>query len=186
MTFIEIFMLAVGLAMDSFSVSLSAGASGYKMDPRSAVRLAFHLGLFQCLMPIVGWFLGASVAQFIASFDHWIAFLLLIFVGGRMIREGFREGASPFATNPSKGFTLVLLSVATSIDALAIGLSLAMVGISIWYPSVVIGVVTGLISLVGVPLGARLGQKLGKHAGIAGGLILIFIGLRILITHLLS
>ncbi|HEY70545.1 MAG TPA: manganese efflux pump [Anaerolineae bacterium] len=186
MTFIEIFMLAVGLAMDSFSVSLGAGASGYAMDPRSAVRLAFHLGLFQFLMPIVGWCLGNSVAQLIASFDHWIAFLLLLFVGGRMIRDGFQDGATPFAANPSRGFTLVLLSVATSIDALAIGLSLAMLGISIWYPSVVIGVVTGMISLGGVPLGAKLGHKLGKRAGIVGGLILFFIGLRILITHLLA
>jgi putative Mn2+ efflux pump MntP len=185
MTFIEIFMLAMGLAMDSFSVSLSAGASGYAMDPRSCVRLAFHLGLFQFLMPILGWYLGASVAHIIAAFDHWIAFFLLAFVGGRMIREGLSDSVNPFTANPSRGLTLVLLSVATSIDALAVGMSLAMLRISIWYPSVVIGVVTGVISLGGVPLGTKLGQKLGKRMGIVGGLILCFIGLRILITHLL-
>ncbi len=186
MSFLEILMLAIGLAMDSFSVSLGASASGHEMDRRSALRLAFHLGLFQFMMPVVGWCLGFSVAHIISSLDHWIAFGLLVIVGGRMIWAGIKEDVPAYETNPSRGLTLVMLSVATSIDALAVGLSLAMLGISIWYPSVVIGVVTGAISLAGVPLGAKLGSLMGKRVGIAGGLILIFIGFRILITHLLA
>ena len=179
-------MLAIGLAMDSFSVSLAASTSGHEMDGRSAVRLAFHLGFFQFLMPVVGWYLGSSVVEIISSFDHWVAFGLLIFVGGRMIWGGTRDGITAFPSNPSRGVTMILLSIATSIDALAIGLSLAMLGISIWYPSVVIGVVTAMISLAGIPLGAKLGGLFGKRVSIAGGLILVFIGLRILISHLLA
>ena len=186
MSFLEILMMAVGLAIDSFSVALGASASGHGIDVRSALRLAFHLGLFQFMMPVVGWYLGFSVARIISSFDHWIAFGLLILVGGRMIWAGFRDDVETYDTNPSRGFTLVLLSVATSIDALAVGLSLAMLGVSIWYPSLVIGIVTGLISLSGIPLGARLGKLIGKRMGIVGGLILAFIGLRILFTHLLA
>lgn len=186
MNFLEILLLAIGLAMDSFSVSLGASASGHEMDRRSALRLAFHLGLFQFMMPVVGWYLGFSVAHIISSIDHWIAFGLLIFVGGRMIWAGVKEDVSAYEANPSRGFTLVMLSVATSIDALAVGLSLAILGISIWYPSVVIGIVTGMISLAGIPLGAKLGDLIGKRVGIAGGLILTFIGLRILVAHLLA
>jgi len=130
--------------------------------------------------------LGFSVANIISSFDHWIAFGLLTAVGGRMIWGGVKDNVTAYETNPSRGFTLVMLSVATSIDALAVGLSLAMLGISIWYPSLVIGVVTVAISLGGVPLGARLGRSFGKRMGILGGLILTFIGLRILITHLMA
>lgn len=184
MNFLEVLMVAIGLAMDSFSVSLGASASGHEIDRRSALRLAFHLGFFQFLMPVVGWYLGISVAHIISSVDHWIAFGLLVLVGGRMIWAGFRDDVAIHDANPSRGFTLVMLSVATSIDALAVGLSLAMLGISIWYPSIVIGVVTAAISLAGIPLGARLGNLIGKRTGIAGGLILIFIGLRILVTHL--
>jgi len=186
MSFLEILMMAIGLAMDSFSVALGASTSGHDMDRRSALRLAFHLGFFQFLMPIVGWYLGVSVANIISSVDHWIAFGLLIAVGGRMIWSGVKDDTTAYETNPSRGLTLVILSVATSIDALAVGLSLALLGVSIWYPSAVIGVVTLAISLGGVSLGARLGRSFGKCMGIVGGLILTFIGLRILIMHLMA
>ena len=186
MSFLEVLMLAVGLAMDSFSVSLGASTSRHEMDRRSALRLAFHLGFFQFLMPVLGWYIGFSFVHLISSVDHWIAFGLLIFIGGRMIWAGFRDDAAAYETNPSRGFVLVMLSVATSIDALAVGLSLAMLGIPIWYPSIVIGVVTAAISLAGIPLGVKLGNLVGKRIGIIGGLILTFIGVRILITHLLA
>ena len=184
MGFIEILMIAVGLAMDAFAVSLGAGASGRAVGGRAVFRLSFHFGLFQFMMPVVGWFLGARIAPLISSVDHWIAFGLLVFVGVRMIRSGFDDRAETFAADPSRGLALVVLAIATSIDALAIGLSLAILRIKIWYPSVVIGVVTAGLSLFGLRLGARLGVRFGKRMEIVGGAILAFIGLRILLSHL--
>jgi putative Mn2+ efflux pump MntP len=186
MGFIEILMIAVGLAMDAFAVSLAAGTSGSAVGPRAAFRLSFHFGLFQFMMPVVGWFLGARIAPLISSVDHWIAFGLLVFVGMRMIRSGFNQGGKVYATDPSRGLTLVVLAIATSIDALAIGLSLAMLRVKIWYPSVVIGVVTSGLSLFGLRVGTRLGARFGKRMEIAGGAILALIGLRMLLSHLLA
>jgi putative Mn2+ efflux pump MntP len=186
MGFLEILMIAVGLAMDAFAVSLGAGASGRALGGRAVFRLSFHFGLFQFMMPVIGWFLGTRIAPLISSVDHWIAFALLAFVGVRMIRSGFDDCAEMFATDPSWGLTLVMLAVATSIDALAIGLSLAMLRVRIWYPSVVIGVVTGGLSLVGLREGTRLGVRFGKRMEVAGGAILTLIGLRLLLSHLLA
>jgi putative Mn2+ efflux pump MntP len=184
MSFIEILMIAVGLAMDAFAVSLAAGTSGQAVGGRAAFRLSFHFGLFQFLMPVIGWFLGVRIAPLMASVDHWIAFGLLVFVGVRMIRAGFDPEGQTFTTDPSRGLTLVMLAIATSIDALAIGLSLAMLRVKIWYPSVVIGVVTSGLSLLGIRLGTQLGARFGKRMEIVGGAILNLIGLRILLSHL--
>ena len=181
--FFEILMIAVGMAMDAFAVSLGAGASGHARDGRAIFRLSFHFGLFQFLMPVIGWYLGSTVAPYIATVDHWIAFGLLAFVGGRMIRAGLDANQEVLAKDPSRGLTLVALCVATSIDALAIGLSLAMLRVTIWYPSVVIGVVTGGLSLVGLHLGTQLGTRFGKRMEIVGGVILVAIGLRLLVSH---
>ena len=182
----EIFGIAVGLAMDAFAVSLGAGATSFARGRRARFRLAFHFGLFQALMPIAGWLLGSSVARYISSVDHWIAFGLLALVGGRMVRDGFAGGERPPDTSrdPSRGMTLVLLSVATSIDALAVGLTLAMLEVTIWHAAAVIGVVTGALSLAGIALGNRFGTLLGRRMEVAGGFILIAIGLRILVGHL--
>jgi len=182
----EILMIAVGLAMDAFAVSLGAGTSGQATGGRAAFRLSFHFGLFQFMMPVIGWFLGRGIAPLISSVDHWIAFGLLVFVGVRMIRSGCDSDGESFPTDPSRGFTLVMLAVATSIDALAIGLSLAMLRVKIWHPSVVIGVVTGGLSLLGIRLGTRLGIRFGKRMEIVGGVILNLIGLRILVSHLFA
>jgi len=184
MSIIEIFLTAVALAMDAFAVSLAAGASARVRGPRAALRLSFHFGLFQFLMPVLGWFLGLRIAPAISAVDHWVAFGLLAFVGVRMIRSGFDPTERRYG-DPSRGLALVGLSLATSIDALAVGLSLAMVGIDIWFPSVVIGIVALALSLAGVYLGQRLGVLFGKRMEIAGGIILVLIGLRILLTHLL-
>lgn len=183
MRFIEIVLIAVGLAMDAFAVSLAAGGSGRARGPRAAFRLSFHFGLFQAMMPVLGWYAGSRVAPFIASVDHWIAFLLLGFVGYRMIRPE-PEGSSSAGRDPSRGVTLVALSVATSIDALAVGFSLAMLNVAIWTPSIVIGVITAALSLVGLALGGRLGRSFGRRMEIAGGILLILIGLRILVLDL--
>jgi len=169
--------------MDAFAVSLGAGAAGQLRHPRPAVRLAFHLGLFQALMPIAGWYLGSRAAALVASVDHIIALLLLGFVGSRMVRSGIAGESTTKRADPSKGLTLVAVSIATSIDAFAIGLSLAVLGVAIWYPSAVIGIVTASFSLVGIALGGRLGQRLGSWAEVLGGLLLIAIGLRIFLQH---
>lgn len=184
MGLLEIMMIAVGLAMDAFAVSLGAGATGRAAGPRAVFRLSFHFGLFQFLMPVIGWLVGSRIASFISFIDHWIAFVLLTFVGTRMIRAGLDKTEETQQTDPSRGLTLVMLAVATSIDALAIGMSLGMLQISIWYPSVVIGIVTGIMSLLGIRLGNRIGLNFGKYMEIGGGVILILIGLRILISHL--
>jgi len=181
---VEILAIAVGLSMDAFAVSLGAGAADRAIGARATFRLSFHFGLFQCLMPIAGWLLGETIVWLVAAFDHWIALGLLALVGARMIRAGFAKNGEPWRGDPSRGLTLVVLAVATSIDALAVGLSLAMLGTAVWVPAVVIGLITGSLSVAGVRLGSRLGRAFGKRMEIAGGVVLIAIGLRILVEHL--
>lgn len=134
-------------------------------------------------MPVVGWLAGSSIEFYIKSFDHWIAFILLILVGGKMIKESYETEHKEYRFNPSRGWSLVILSVATSIDALAVGLSLAVIGTDIWYPAAVIGVITSILSLIGILLGKRIGDRFGKKIETIGGLILCFIGIRIVIEH---
>jgi manganese efflux pump family protein len=184
MTLAEILLIAVGLAMDAFAVSLGVGTTKFADSARPRFRLAWHFGLFQALMPTLGWLLGMTVARFIAPFDHWIALILLSFVGVRMIRSGLSRETDSHPTDPSRGGTLIMLSVATSIDAFAVGLSLAMLRMPIIYPALVIGVVTAGLSTVGLLLGNRLGKTFGKRMEIIGGIILIAIGIRIVVTHL--
>ena len=184
MSLAEILLIAVGLAMDAFAVSLGVGTTRFADSARPRFRLAWHFGLFQALMPTLGWLVGTTVARFIAPFDHWIALILLAFVGVRMIRSGLSSDVESHPTDPSRGGTLVMLSVATSIDAFAVGLSLAMLNVSIVYPAVVIGVVTAGLSMVGLLLGNRLGKIFGKRMEIVGGIILIAIGIRIVVSHL--
>ncbi len=172
------------MAMDAFAVSLGIGTTRQASLPRPIFRLSFHFGLFQFLMPILGWLAGSTIASLISRFDHWVAMGLLTFVGARMIRSGLDSESETYRSDPSRGGTLVMLSVATSIDAFAIGLSLAMLQVNILYPSVVIGVVTAGLSLTGLLIGHKLGARFGKRMEILGGVILIGIGLRVLITHL--
>ncbi len=184
MGLLEILLIAVGLALDAFAVSLVAGTLPQTHAPRPIFRLSFHFGLFQFLMPVVGWYAGSTVAHLISAWDHWVALGLLSVVGGRMIRSGLDRKVDSFSTDPSRGMTMVMLSVATSIDALAVGLSLAMLRVNVWYPAAVIGVVTASLSLVGVLAGHRLGVRFGKRMEVLGGIILILIGLRIVASHL--
>lgn len=184
MDLIEIIIIALGLALDASAVSLAAAASGFAEDSRSTFRLAFHFGLFQFLMPVIGWSLGVSFVTYFEAFDHWIAFCLLILVGGRMIYAGLNPNIESYSKDPSRGLTLIMLSVATSIDALAIGLSLAMLNVSIWYPSAIIGIVTALLALLSILIGKKIGPFVGRRMEIFGGIILIIIGLRIIVTHL--
>ena len=184
MNFTVILLIALSMAMDAFAVCLGAGAEERTSGPRPTFRLAFHFGLFQFLMPVLGWLAGATIVNYIAPYDHWVAFGLLAFVGGRMIWSGFHPEAEVKQIDPSRGWTLVLLSIAVSIDALAVGFSLGIIGVTIWVPAAVIGIVTGLVSWLGLRLGNKLGEKFGKRMEIAGGIILILLGIRILMMHL--
>lgn len=183
MTLIEIIMIAVGLAMDASAVSLAAAAAGFAKDGRAKFRLAFHFGLFQFLMPVLGWYLGIGFVSYVKAFDHWIAFGLLGLVGGRMIYEGLDTSGVVQKKDPSKGMTMVMLSIATSIDALAVGLSFAMLGINIWFPAGMIGVITCIMSFLAIQAGMRLGALFGKRMEIVGGLVLMGIGIKILFAH---
>jgi putative Mn2+ efflux pump MntP len=184
MPFWEILVIAVGLSMDAAAVSLAAAASNRVRGAGATFRLSFHFGLFQFMMPIVGWFLGATVAPYIASFDHWVACALLTLVGGRMIRAAVSGAEEDLGRDPSRGTTLMVLSVATSIDALAIGLTLAMLGGSIWFAAGIIGLVTASLSALAILLGKRVGRAVGTRMEIVGGLALIAIGVKILVEHL--
>jgi putative Mn2+ efflux pump MntP len=181
----SIIIIAIGLGMDAFSVAIGIGAASQNISVGSAFRLSFHFGLFQSLMPVIGWFSGMTVAHSIAGFDHWVVFGLLSFVGGKMIVESFRSVEKICKADPTRGFTLLILSVVTSIDALAVGLSFALLKINILYPCLIIGVVAFVMTMIGMVFGSKLGTFMGKYAGTIGGIILIGIGVKILMEHLL-
>ena len=185
MNLLTLLGIAAGLAMDAFAVSIGIGLGTRRVDARTTVRLAWHFGLFQFLMPILGWLAGLSVERWISGVDHSIAFGLLAAIGGKMIYEAlYGDEEKRAEKDPTRGASLVVLSVATSIDALAVGLSLALLGAQIWYPAVIIGVVAFAFTAVGLHVGRRFGSLLGKRMEIVGGLILIGIGVRILVDHL--
>jgi putative Mn2+ efflux pump MntP len=186
MLLIEIFSIAVSLAMDAFAVCISAASSGMIRDKRSVFRLSFHFGLFQFMMPVIGWFIGIKILGYISFIDHWIVFILLAYVGSNMIQQSQSNEPAFKRLNPSKGWNLIILSTATSIDALAIGLSIGVLDVEIWYPSFIIGLTTAALSLIGIQIGNRLGNKFSSHMELAGGIILIIIGFKILISHLLN
>ena len=188
MDLITTLIISIGLAMDCFAVSLGIGTSPVPTTRRLIFRISYHFGLFQGGMTFLGWLAGATVVQFISAFDHWIAFGLLAYVGGRMIREGLSnhtEDIDPAElSDPSRGRSLVMLSIATSIDALAVGLSLAFLQANILLSSLSIGLTSTALSLVGLLVGKKLSNRFGKRMEILGGVILLLIGLRIVISHL--
>lgn len=177
--------IALALAMDAFAVALGAGILLDPLTGRHLFRLGFHFGLFQALMPILGWLAGRTVQHLIAAYDHWIAFGLLAFVGGKMLYEALHGDDESPNSDPTRGLSLVMLSIATSIDALAVGLTLAMLDVSIWTPALVIGLVAGTLTVAGMLLGRRVGILWGKRVEICGGLVLLGIGLKILLEHTL-
>jgi putative Mn2+ efflux pump MntP len=184
MEFLEVLLLALGLAMDAFAIAVAATATGKIDNKRAIFRLSFHFGLFQFLMPVIGWFAGDYIEKYIIAFGHLVAFILLVVVGIRMIAGAFEPGkVADVNVDPSRGFSLIMLSLVTSIDALAVGFSLALIKIDIWYPSLIIGIITAAMSLIGIHLGNLAGRKLGRSLAVAGGIILIGIGLKIVMTH---
>lgn len=178
--------LALALAMDAFAVALGTGTVLARITGRHLFRLGFHFGLFQALMPMIGWLAGQTVVQFIAAWDHWIAFALLSVIGGRMIYEACSDHDKPEDRDPTRGLQLVLLSIATSIDALAVGFSLSVIGVAIWFPALIIGLVAGVLTIVGMLVGRRVGDRWGPRVEIFGGLVLLAIGTKILLEHLLT
>ncbi len=174
----EIIVIAIGLAMDAFAVSLGVAASRRDMSIRPTFRLSFHFGLFQFFMPIIGWFIGYEIVDYF-ELNTLIAFGLLMFVGIRMILGGIKKDPVEEKRDLTKGMSLVILSLATSIDALAIGFSLAMLKLDIWYPSVIIGVITALLSLLAIYFGKKLNSRFGSRMEIIGGIILLIIGFKI-------
>ncbi len=185
MDFPSILFLAVGLSLDAFAVALGISSSGRATGQRDSVRLSFHFGLFQFFLPILGWLAGATIEPLIAQFDHWVAFALLAFVGIRMIKSGFSDEPPVEGKNPTKGKMLVILSVATSIDALAIGLSLAFLHVDVVFPSIVIGLVTFALSYGGMQAGRWLSARYGPKLELIGGIVLLLIGLKVLATHMI-
>jgi putative Mn2+ efflux pump MntP len=185
MSWLSLLAIALALAMDAFAVAIVTGLALSPMTRRHVFRLAFHFGLFQAMMPILGWTAGTAVHRYIAAYDHWIAFGLLAFVGGKMIASVLHgPGETRTANDPTSGWDLVLLSIATSIDALAVGISLAVISVRILLPALIIGIVASGLTTVGMLLGRRIGAAWGKRVEVLGGLVLIAIGIRILIEHL--
>ncbi len=184
MDFPSLILIALALGMDAFSVALAVGAAWRRIAIRPLFRLSFHFGLFQLLMPIVGWQAGMTFAGIIEPYDHWLAFGLLALVGGKMIHEALRGQAREKPVDLTRGLPLIVLAIATSIDALAVGLSLAFLNLKIIYPSLVIGLTAMIMTAIGFVAGGRLGLLLGKKAELLGGMILLAIGLKILLEHL--
>lgn len=183
MGIIEILLLGVGLSMDAFAVSICKGLSISKLKVRHALIVGLYFGGFQALMPLIGYLLGSQFQSLITSIDHWIAFVLLLLIGGNMIREAVAEDDEE--TNDSFAFRVMLpLAVATSIDALAVGITFAFLSVNIYLAILLIGCTTFVISAAGVKIGNVFGTRYKKKAEILGGIILILLGIKILLEHL--
>lgn len=181
MDLITIVLIALGLAMDAFAVSITYGLTIEKPGFNNALKIALSFGSFQAFMPIIGWIAGLTLADFISSIDHWIAFGLLSLIGSRMIYKSRNSRKRKEAIDSLSIYLLLILSISTSIDALAIGVTFAFLKITIATPVIIIGVVTFLLSLIGVFIGKKIGSYFGNKVEIIGGLILIGIGIKILI-----
>ncbi len=186
MEFITVFVIAVGLAMDAFAVSIASGTAYTKLNVKHAFRIAAFFGAFQAVMPVVGHLAGTTVKPYIARYDHWLAFALLAGIGLKMIYESFRINSSGQIPDPRNIGILLVLSVATSIDALAVGLTLSLLDVSLLGAVIEIGLITFCFSYAGVYVGKSFGHLFESKIEVAGGVILIGIGIKILLQHLMS
>jgi len=184
MNIIQIVLLSVGLAMDAFAVSLASGFSLKKSYIVWGFIIALFFGGFQTIMPVIGWFGGSLFQKYIEKYDHWVAFGLLFIIGCRMMYEAFLTHPEKKLIQPTNVIVLLGLAIATSIDALAVGLSFSLLHTPILIPAIIIGIITFILSFGGVQVGRKLGLKWGKGAHIVGGIVLILIGLKILFEHL--
>lgn len=183
MGIIEILLTSLGLAMDAFAVAVCKGLSMKTFDKKKGLIIGIYFGLFQGLMPLIGYLLGTTFQDLITSIDHWIAFILLSFIGANMLKEGLSKKCEK--SNDKIDFkTMLPLAIATSIDALAVGITFAFLKVNIIYAILSIGIITFIMSFIGVKIGNKFGNKYEKKAQIFGGIILILIGLKILLEHL--
>ena len=183
MSLFEIVLVGIGLAMDAFAVSVCKGLSMKKMNWKSAIIIALYFGIFQAVMPIIGYFLGTTFSSFVENVDHWIAFILLAFIGGNMIKESTDDEVEK-RNDRVDVKTMVLIAIATSIDALAVGITFAFFEVNLLLSIFIIGIITIVLSTIGVIIGNKFGDKLQNKAELTGGIILIIIGLKILLEHL--
>ena len=183
--FASILLIAIGLSADCFAVALGVSTQVTERFPLQVLRVSLSFGLFQALMPILGWLAGTTIVEFIESFDHWVAFGLLAIVGGRMIWESSHSQSGHKKTDITKWFILLTLSIATSIDALAVGLSFAFLKVNITLAVLNIGLVSLIVIAIGFGLGRKASRLIGKRAEAIGGMILLAIGFRILLSHIL-
>jgi putative Mn2+ efflux pump MntP len=187
MSLVTLLIIAIGVSADAFAVAVAKGLHLRRLTVRDVGGLAAGFGLFQALMPLAGWLLGRSFADYITEIDHWIAFGLLLLIGAKMIHEALSSHDDDDDAEDFDGIgvrELLVLSVATSIDALAVGISFAFLEVSILPAVALIGVITAVVTVIGVAIGRRAGGRFGRPAEIAGGVILILIGTRILLQHL--
>jgi len=185
MDIITIVLIAFGLAMDAFAVSITSGITIKNLKINHALTIAAFFGSFQAFMPLIGWLAGLSLTDYISGIDHWIAFGLLAFIGCKMIYESTRIESAHKETNPLNFHVLLLLSIATSIDALAVGVSFAFLQIAIATPIIIIGTITFALSFLGVFIGDKSGHLFENKIEIAGGIVLFAIGIKILLEHLI-
>ena len=183
MEIIELLLIAIGLAMDAFAVSICKGLAMKRMNWKNAVIVGIYFGVFQALMPVIGYFLGTTFENLVTKIDHWIAFILLVLIGGKMIKEAFDNNAEGYSDSVNFK-TMLVLAIATSIDVLAVGITFAFLQTNIVLAVILIGIVTFILSIVGVKIGNQFGIKYEKRAEIIGGIILILIGIKILLEHL--
>ncbi len=189
MGIVELLLTAIGLSMDAFAVSVCKGLGMRKMRYDQALVIGLYFGVFQALMPLLGWLLGTSFSRYIQAFDHWIAFVLLVFIGGKMLWDVFHEKEESAAEKSDARLDhkeLFMLAIATSIDALAVGIAFACLDVQIWSSVSIIGCVTLVLSFCGVWIGNRFGNRFEKKAEIAGGVVLLLIGVKILLDHLIQ
>lgn len=184
MEFLTIFLIAIGLSMDSFAVSITSGLVLKRIDFKNASKIAFSLGFFQALMPTLGWLIGIKIHSYIESFDHWIAFGLLFIIGLKMILESLKEDDDDKNFNPLNIRILLMMSLATSIDALVVGISFAFIEYNWFVSGFIIGATTYIISMLGILFGKKMGHRFGNKMEIVGGVILILLGVKILFEHL--
>jgi putative Mn2+ efflux pump MntP len=183
--FVSILLIAFGLSADCFAVALGVSTQITRRFLLQVLRVSLSFGLFQALMPVLGWLAGTTIVEFIESFDHWVAFGLLAIVGSRMLWESFHSQDGQKKTDIAKWFILLTLSIATSIDALAVGLSFAFLKVNIALAVLTIGLVSVMVTAIGFGLGRKAGRLIGKRAEAIGGIILLAIGIRILLSHIL-